>query len=100
MGCLYAQLCWVEFTEEQFEWIQRELVPDCLLQRVRKIEIKGAEGTEDEVRVLEYFLKFCKRLEVMVIMCKGSISMDERRDLRQKISQLQTSSNGSEIQVL
>lgn len=44
--------CWFKFSEEEFGWIERETVPDCLLQHVKKIEMKGVEGDKDELRLV------------------------------------------------
>ncbi|GAY64060.1 hypothetical protein CUMW_230650 [Citrus unshiu] len=55
--------CWFEITKEQFGWIESDCVPQCLLQRVKKIEIIRVQGDEDEQRVIEYFLQQCKCLE-------------------------------------
>lgn len=66
--------CWFEFTEKEFGWIEREIVAHCLVKHVKKIEIKGVEGDEDELRLVKYLLKCCRVLETMIIRCKGSIS--------------------------
>lgn len=86
--------CWFEFTEKEFGWIEREIVAHCLVKHVKKIEIKGLEGDEDELRLVKYLLKCSRVLETMIIRCKGSISNTKVRNLRQKLLQLQ---RGSEI---
>lgn len=47
--CLSVQQCWFEITEEQFEWIEREYVPLCLLQHVKHLEFKGVDDDEEEL---------------------------------------------------
>lgn len=80
--CLSVQQCWFEITEEQFEWIEREYVPLCLLQHVKHLEFKGVDDDEEELRLLEYMLKFTTVLEMLTIRLKGSISEGNRRKLR------------------
>ncbi|KAH9769826.1 putative FBD-associated F-box protein [Citrus sinensis] len=74
-------------TEEQFGWIEGDIVPNCLLEHVKKIEITGVEGDEDELILVEYLLKYSSVLEVMVIFFKGSVSKLERRDIERSILQ-------------
>lgn len=80
--CLSVQQCWFEITEEQFEWIEREYVPLCLLQHVKHLEFKGVDDDEEELWLLEYMLKFTTVLEMLTIRLKGSISEGSRRKLR------------------
>lgn len=57
---LSDQQCWFEFTEKEFGCIEREIVAHCLVKHVKKIEIKGVEGDEDELRLVKYLLKCCQ----------------------------------------
>lgn len=94
------QECWFEITKEQFGWIESDCVPQCLLQRVKKIEIIRVQGDEDEQRVIEYFLQQCKCLEVMIINCKALIFKNQRKHLRQRLSHLKRGCDGSELLLL
>ncbi|KAH9668082.1 F-box/FBD/LRR-repeat protein [Citrus sinensis] len=89
-----------EVTEEQFGWIEGDIVPNCLLEHVKKIEIKGVEGDEDELILVEYLLKYSSVLEVMVICFKGSVSKPERRDIGRSILQVQRDSNSCKLELV
>ncbi|KAL9414424.1 hypothetical protein AB3S75_042819 [Citrus x aurantiifolia] len=89
-----------EVTEEQFGWIEGDIVPNCLLEHVKKIEIKGVEGDEDELILVEYLLKYSSVLEVMVICFKGSVSKPERRDIERSILQVQRASNRCKLELV
>ncbi|ESR63283.1 hypothetical protein CICLE_v10013951mg [Citrus x clementina] len=98
----YGVLCQSRFevTEEQFGWIEGDIVPNCLLEHVKKIEIKGVEGDEDELILVEYLLKYSSVLEVMVICFKGSVSKPERRDIGRSILQVQRDSNSCKLELV
>lgn len=89
-----------EVTEEQFGWIEGDIVPNCLLEHVKKIEITGVEGDEDELILVEYLLKYSSVLEVMVICFKGSVSKPERRDIGRSILQVQRASNRCKLELV
>ena len=36
-------------TEEDFGWLQIENVPDCLVKQVKRIDVRGLTGDEEEV---------------------------------------------------
>lgn len=97
---IYMQQSRFEVTEEQFGWIEGDIVPNCLLEHVKKIEIKGVEGDEDELILVEYLLKYSSVLEVMVICFKGSVSKPERRDIGRSILQVQRASNSCKLELV
>lgn len=89
-----------EVIEEQFGWIEGDIVPNYLLQHVKKIEIQGVEGDEDELILVEFLLKYSSFLEVMVICFKWSVSKQERRDIGRSILQVQRASNRCKLELV
>ena len=49
-------------------------VPQCLAQHVKEIEIQGVEDVEDDVKLLEFFMKHCLVLQTMIIRCKRTVT--------------------------
>lgn len=84
-------------TEEDFGWLQIENVPDCLVKQVKRIDVRGLTGDEEEVQLLEYLLEHSKVLETMIVRCKESIPKTRVRSLKRKLQRLRRGWNVSEI---
>lgn len=63
-------------------------VPQCLAQHVKEIEIKGVEDVEDNVKLVEYFMKHCLVLQMMIIRSKRTVSKKQVNHLLRTLSQL------------
>ncbi|KAH9803229.1 putative FBD-associated F-box protein [Citrus sinensis] len=66
--------CWVNACDPKFGWMENGCVPQCLAQHVKEIEIQGVEDVEDDVKLLEFFMKHCLVLQTMIIRCKRTVT--------------------------
>ncbi|GAY55384.1 hypothetical protein CUMW_163850, partial [Citrus unshiu] len=66
--------CWVDARDPKFGWMENGCVPQCLAQHVKEIEIQGVEDVEDDVKLLEFFMKHCLVLQTMIIRCKRTVT--------------------------
>ncbi|KAK3015018.1 hypothetical protein RJ639_005602 [Escallonia herrerae] len=64
-----------------FTWIESQLVPACLLSKLRTLEVGylHAHKEEDQLKLIKYFLKNAKVLEDMSISCPEDIDTTQIR---------------------
>ncbi|KDO64132.1 hypothetical protein CISIN_1g039476mg, partial [Citrus sinensis] len=76
-----------------FKWIEPHCAPQCLLIRVKKIEILSFGGQKDEMELVKYLLKNGEGLNRMMIVFTNSAP---KKKLRQELLRLERGSTNCE----
>lgn len=80
-----------------FKWIEPHCAPQCLLIRVKKIEILSLGGQKDEMELVKCLLKNGEGLNRMMIVFTNSAP---KKKLRQELLRLERGSTNCEVQFL
>lgn len=100
ISCLCDQQCFLIYTEGVLGWTESGSVPNCLRHRVKKFELKGIQGEEEGIGLIQYLLMHGTVSETCTIWSKGPVSKRKLKILRHKLLQLHRGSETFEIQLL